>query len=456
MEERDDPTQVAIACQGGGSHAGFCAGALGVLLSEMRRAGCRLTGLSGTSGGAVCAALAWDVLTGEGAEATAGMRAAQRLQEFWRELAAQEAWERSANLWGQVLGRLPLEVKTTPYALPIQPMLDAAARLREQLGWVGPRSEFVDLRRLLEKYMPNLDGTAREGPLLLLGAVDVEAGQFKAFSSRKGEIGVDAILASAALPELFRAVRIGDRAYWDGLFSQNPPIRDFLAEPETAADKPDEIWVLQLNPQTASEPKTARAIADRRNELSANLSLNHELQFIRTVNRWLLAGHLKGSAEVGRHKPVSVYRIVMNAAQIEEEFGRMDPVSKLNRSEAFIDALIEQGEAQARLFLPVRKFVRDVWQCPDADARRAACTGLFADGRAREFAQIDALYDTGAAVGIEIDDMLIRCEAGGRGIVELAWSARLADGRGGLAQRHGRAKFVASWGKLESAAVHVG
>ncbi len=456
MAERDDRTRVVIACQGGGSHAAFCAGALGVLLTETARSGCRLDGLSGTSGGAVCAALAWDALTGDGAEATAGLRAAQRLQEFWRELAAREAWERSANMWGQVLGRLPVEVKASPYALPVQPMLDAAVRMRETLGWAGPRREFVNLRGLLEKHMPGLNGDVRDGPLLLLGAVDVETGRFKAFSSRKGEIGVDAILASAALPELFRAVRVGERAYWDGLFSQNPPIRDFLAEPETADEKPDEIWVLQLNPQTGDEPKTARAIEDRRNELSANLSLNQELQSIRTVNRWILAGRLEGSAGTSRHKPVSVYRIVMNAAQLEEEFGPLDPVSKLDRSEAFIDALIEQGEAQARLFLPVRRFVREVWQCRDADARRAACRNLFADGRERDFAQVEALYASPAAVGVEVDDMLIRCEAGGRGSVELAWSARIADGRGGLDRRHGRARFVASWGKLESAAVHTG
>ena len=37
MDERDDRTGVVIACQGGGSHAAFCAGALGVLLTETTR-----------------------------------------------------------------------------------------------------------------------------------------------------------------------------------------------------------------------------------------------------------------------------------------------------------------------------------------------------------------------------------------------------------------------------------
>jgi hypothetical protein len=45
-------TTVAIACQGGGSHAAFTAGVLGELLATHRDR-CDLRALSGTSGGAV-------------------------------------------------------------------------------------------------------------------------------------------------------------------------------------------------------------------------------------------------------------------------------------------------------------------------------------------------------------------------------------------------------------------
>ena len=34
------------------------------------------------------------------------------------------------------------------------------------------------------------------------------------------------ILASAAVPTLFRAVHLGGHLYWDGLFAQNPPVHD--------------------------------------------------------------------------------------------------------------------------------------------------------------------------------------------------------------------------------------
>ena len=46
-------TRVAVACQGGGSHAAFTAGVLKVLVQEEQRQDYQLTAFSGTSGGAV-------------------------------------------------------------------------------------------------------------------------------------------------------------------------------------------------------------------------------------------------------------------------------------------------------------------------------------------------------------------------------------------------------------------
>lgn len=55
------PVRVAIACQGGGAQTAFTAGALSCLLSACRDddAPFQVTALSGTSGGALCAAMAW-------------------------------------------------------------------------------------------------------------------------------------------------------------------------------------------------------------------------------------------------------------------------------------------------------------------------------------------------------------------------------------------------------------
>jgi len=50
---------IVIACQGGGSHTAFTGGVLQTLLSALDRSRYRIAGLSGTSGGALCAAIAW-------------------------------------------------------------------------------------------------------------------------------------------------------------------------------------------------------------------------------------------------------------------------------------------------------------------------------------------------------------------------------------------------------------
>jgi NTE family protein len=59
---------------------------------------------------------------------------------------------------------------------------------------------------------------------------------------------VEAILASTAIQPIFGAVHNGTRAYWDGLYSENPAIREL---PD--AD-PDEIWVIQINPLFGAGP----------------------------------------------------------------------------------------------------------------------------------------------------------------------------------------------------------
>jgi predicted acylesterase/phospholipase RssA len=94
-------------------------------------------------------------------------------------------------------------------------------------------------------------------PVLLIGAVDVLSGRFRTFNRRRDRITAATVLASAAIPNLFRAVRLEDGTYWDGLFSQNPPVRElFEAEP-------DELWVIQINPQQrcprGPDPQTAGA-----------------------------------------------------------------------------------------------------------------------------------------------------------------------------------------------------
>ena len=189
---------------------------------------------------------------------------------------------------------------------------------------------------------------------MLIGAVDVLSGQFRAFNSRRERIVPDMILASAAIPTLFPTVHVAGGAFWDGLFSQNPPVHDLLDT------RPDELWVIQINPTArADEPKTVLDITDRRNELSGNLSLYQELHGIEVIDRLLAEGQLVGD----RYKHVTV-RILEFARPLSSQL--LGPASKLNRDARFIRELMAQGEQQAEEFLAMLAF-EQAWRSADVD-----------------------------------------------------------------------------------------
>jgi NTE family protein len=340
------PTRVAIACQGGGSHTAFTAGVLKRLLGAEELAGVEVVGLSGTSGGAVCALLAWAALL-EDDPAGAG----KRLEAFWADNSATTPLEQLVNAWVVWAARLE-NLVVLPAVSPYDTYASVAA--------------LEEFRRMLERRVDfdRLAARADEGrPMLLIGAVDVLSGDFKAFNSRRDRITADMVLASAAIPNLFRSVRVDGGTYWDGLFSQNPPVRELVDT------RPDELWVIQINPRRwDGEPRTMVEIADRRNELAGNLSLHQELGFIEKVDQLLEEGRLVAD---GRYKQIVVRLIELSRPRRSRSLGT---ASKLNRDPGFIRELIDHGEAQAEEFLAALAF-EDAWRRRDPEA----VLGCFAD-----------------------------------------------------------------------------
>ena len=169
--------------------------------------------------------------------------------------------------------------------------------------------------------------------MLLVGAGDVLEGTFKVFSSAHGEISVDALLASAAIPNLFPAVWVDGHAYWDGIFASNPPVIAFLRKTYMGKHAmPDEIWIIQVNrAEHESVPETPSDISDRRNQLAGNLSLQHELQLIDMVNMLLQEGALtdefRARFGLDMTEPITV-RFIRMSEELQES---LDYPSKLSR-----------------------------------------------------------------------------------------------------------------------------
>lgn len=311
-------TRVAIACQGGGSHTAFTSGVLQGLLGKIPE-DVDIVALSGTSGGAICATLAWEGVLRKNPAA-----AREKLQGFWAAMAATEAWDRLANQClmnvMSLRDRMVLP-EVSPYHLPT---------------WAEEH-----FRRILEEHIDfaELRALARQpgAPVLQVGAVEVLSGHFEVFTGE--EICVESLLASAAIPDLFRAVTVPGRGvYWDGLFSQNPPIHDLIAH------EIDELWLIQINMSTCARvPTETHEILDRRNQLAGNLSMVQELSFIDMVNRAIADGSLNSP----RFRPIDVQRISLDRD--------LSYRSKLDRRPEFLEQLREYGRAKWRWFEKERR-----------------------------------------------------------------------------------------------------
>src|SRR3712207_3454316 len=193
LDAPGESKRVAIACQGGGSHTAFTAGVLKRLLRAEELKRYEMVGLSGTSGGAVCALLAWDnLLRG------AGKGAAEALDVFWLDNSATAPYEQVLNSW--VLWASSLQnLVTLPAISPYDNYFSVSA--------------LEEFKRMLERRVDfgKVDVQPEDSyPVLLVGAVDVLSGEFRAFNSRRDRITPETILSSAAIPTLFRSVRPGD------------------------------------------------------------------------------------------------------------------------------------------------------------------------------------------------------------------------------------------------------
>jgi NTE family protein len=346
-------TKIAIACQGGGSQTAFTAGVLSSFFENEVHLKKKIVGLSGTSGGAICASLAWFGL----------LKAAQgddtpiqkRIIDFWEDIIAKLPPEAFFDKFLAEMMRL-VDKGVLPH-YETSPESPFSQMLMSNISSAMPRKFFTDLKAAIEEHidfeeLPKL--VKPDSPVLIVGAADVCSGQLKKFNSRLGEIQVESILASAAVPSLFPAVKIGDHYYWDGLFSDNPPMKELVRGIYVGAENmPDELWVIQINPnEVKSVPKTSAESIDRRNQMEGNVSLMQNLEFIEFYN-WLLTEKLVDQkalvAKFGtsRTKPVTV-RFVHISPELQST---LDYVSKLSRQPAKIYELIEEGKNQGQNFL---------------------------------------------------------------------------------------------------------
>ncbi len=114
---------------------------------------------------------------------------------------------------------------------------------------------------------------------LFVSATNVRTGKVRIFGP--GEISLEAVLASACLPQLFHAIEIEGEHYWDGGYGSNPPVLPLIEGTDRA-----DIVVVQVDPVRIEElPTTARAIRDRLQVLALNAGFMGEMHTVATSAR---------------------------------------------------------------------------------------------------------------------------------------------------------------------------
>jgi len=273
---------VDLGLQGGGAHGAFTWGVLDRLLEEPW---IHFDGLSGTSAGAMNAAVMIDGFAAGGAQ---GARDA--LERFWR--AVSDAARFSP------LQRGPLEILTGRWTLDYSPVfaaLDIAARVVSPYD-LGPLSS-NPLERILVDCV-DFDRLKRAPIKLFVTATNVRTGRGRVF--RNADTTPDALLASACLPTMFQAVEIDGEPYWDGGYSGNPSLAPLIRECRSR-----DTIIVQINPiERPGTPRTAREIHNRLNEIAFNSALIKELRAAALLRKVADPGTGEGAmlAEMRMHR----------------------------------------------------------------------------------------------------------------------------------------------------------
>jgi NTE family protein len=317
IKSKQSAIPISLALQGGGAWGAFTWGVLDHLLS---RNDIRIDQISGTSAGAINGAIVCSALAKRNPAA-----ARADLETFWRGVAEPTSSTLLKTLmgpFGDVLTRgvnqwLSLGGSLSPYQLD---PFDA-----------NP------LRASIERYV-DIDAIASgEGPQLFVTATNVRTGLPRVFGP--SQISVDALAASACLPQLFRSVQIDGDAYWDGGYSANPAMWPLI---RTGAAH--DIVLVQLAPEhEAQVPQNVKAIGERAAQIMFNASLVTQMQAISAM----------ASTVVGTDAPLARTRFHRIGPPVTNAVGNANPAG--DRSWTWLAQLRDEGQQAAQSFMEKHK-----------------------------------------------------------------------------------------------------
>ncbi len=299
---------IELALQGGGAHGAFTWGVLDRLLEDER---IEIDAISGTSAGAINAVVLADGLMAGGRQG-----AREGLRRFWSRVSSASgrgpmvpdalgtffgSWSIAGSPMNMVLDWLGRSM--SPYQfnpLDLNPLRDIVAAE-------------VDFERVRSCHKTRL----------FISATNVRTGRLKEFL--QPELSVEAVMASACLPLLFRAVEIDGEAYWDGGYLGNPSLLPLITE-----SRAHDLVLVQINPSRREAlPTTPQDILDRLDEITFNSSLVKELRSLALLQQLLRQTGVPGGG--GRPNMFSqVAALRMHRIHAEEDLATLGAASKID------------------------------------------------------------------------------------------------------------------------------
>ena len=306
-----------LALQGGGAHGAFTWGVLDRLLDE---SDIEFGWISGTSAGAVNAVALADGLAEGGRSA-----ARDKLRGIWEaviEAGVPDLLRMNPFLYGMSRSQTMGQVASlfSPYDFnplgfdPMRNMLNA-------------HIDFERLRRF-------------QGVELLIAATDVATARPRLF--RRAEMTVEAVLASACLPQVHHAVEIEGRSYWDGGYSANPDLLT-LADQSPVGDT---LLVLLNSVEKAGMPRSAREIAADVARVTFTQPLIRDVMEIAAHTAEQTPGWRRPrtrAERLGRHR----YHLIEAGRHTQT----LPPDSKMRPERALLTYLHNAGREEARRWL---------------------------------------------------------------------------------------------------------
>jgi NTE family protein len=300
--------KVALALQGGGSHGAFTWGVLDRLLDDTTIA---IVGVTGTSAGAMNGAVLVDGLVRASPE-----QARAELRRYWEGVGAMPGFGSFfSNISGEEAARTPLD-SIPAYVEAVKKNLSP---------YDLPASNDNPMRRLLTDLIDFDRLRSQKEIQLTVCATNARTARRRVFTDN--DVSVEALLASACLPQLFRAVDIDGEPYWDGALTGNPALGPLLTK------RPDcDLIIVRVDPVNRPEaPRSLRDILNRTVEISHNSTFWLELGAIAVVLRFV---------DEARSPFRGVRFHIIEASPIMEKFPMS---SKLNNYPPMLEYLFNLG-----------------------------------------------------------------------------------------------------------------